>query len=96
MTFPTYQEAVAVECRYSTANLVTVAGTFNGWNTAANPLVPVGGGLWRTHLELPPGRHEYRLVVDGQWMSDPQAQTAVPNPFGSLNSVLVVARPRPG
>jgi hypothetical protein len=37
---------------------------------------------------MPAGRHEYRFVVDGQWMSDPKAARAQPNAFGSTNSVL--------
>jgi len=34
------------------------------------------------------GHYEYRFIVDGQWMADPNAAQAVPNPFGSSNSVL--------
>jgi len=45
-------------------------------------------GLWRSKVWLPPGRHEYRFVVDGQWISDPKAAEAVPNPYGGSNSVL--------
>jgi len=29
-------------------------------------------------------------VVDGQWISDPNAKESVRNDFGSTNSVLVV------
>ena len=41
---------------------------------------------------LPPGNYEYCLVVDGQWIPDPNALETVPNAFGGRNSVLNVAR----
>jgi len=47
-------------------------------------------GLWETSLALPPGRHEYKFVVDGQWLPDPNAHESVFNAHGTLNSVLVV------
>jgi len=34
--------------------------------------------------------YEYRILVDGEWMSDPHAVETVPNPFGGLNSILRV------
>ena len=49
------------------------------------------GGHWMKELALPPGRYEYRLVVDGESMPDPLVHETAPNPFGGLNSVLKVA-----
>jgi hypothetical protein len=39
---------------------------------------------------LPPGRHEYKFVVDGQWLPDPNAQANAFNAYGTLNSVVEV------
>ena len=72
------------------ASQVCVAGTFNDWNPSINPLKPGAGGEWRAHLKLSPGRYEYLFVVDGNWLPDPVATASVPNPFGSVNSVLSV------
>jgi len=52
---------------------------------------PIGSGQWLKEAFLPPGKYEYCLVVDGQWMPDPLARESVPNPFGGSNSVLNVA-----
>jgi hypothetical protein len=52
--------------------------------------VPLGDGKWAKELTLPDGRYEYRFVVDGAWVSDPNAREAAPNPFGTANSVLRV------
>ena len=72
------------------ATSVGVAGTFNGWDSGKTPLRKDGSGMWKATVLLPPGRHEYRFVVDGQWISDPDARECVGNSFGSTNSVLVI------
>ena len=53
-------------------------------------MIALGNGRWLKELALPPGRYEYRLVVDGQWIDDPLAKEFVPNPHGSRNGVIVV------
>lgn len=82
---------VCLELKHPTAQEVCVAGSFNDWHPAATPMIPLGGGRWRKELSLLPGRYEYRLVVDGQWVDDPAATELIPNPFGTENAVLVVA-----
>lgn len=74
-----------------TADRVCVAGMFNDWNPSATPLSKHDDGQWRVQTELAPGEYEYRFVVDGLWQEDPHARHAVPNPFGSRNSVIHVA-----
>jgi 1,4-alpha-glucan branching enzyme len=74
-----------------TAESVAIAGTFNDWQPNATPMIALGQGRWAKDLALPPGDYEYRLVVDGQWMPDPQAGETAPNPFGGVNSVRKVA-----
>ena len=77
-----------------TAAAVFVAGTFNDWRPTATPMIAIPEGRWIKQLRLPPGRYEYCLVVDGEWMPDPLARECVPNPFGGFNSVLRVAAPK--
>jgi hypothetical protein len=54
-------------------------------------MIALGDGRWVKELALPPGRYEYRLVVDGEWVDDPAATELIPNPFGTPNAVLVIA-----
>src|SRR5262245_31509675 len=68
---------------------VCLAGSFNNWDQKQNPMQKAADG-WKVTLPLPPGRYEYRFVVDGQWISDPNAKESTRNDFGSTNSVLVV------
>jgi hypothetical protein len=49
----------------------TVAGTFNGWNNAdpATRMIPLGLGVYKLSLTLPPGFHTLKTVVTGDWSS---------------------------
>ena len=60
------------------AERVTVAGTFNGWNAGAEALTTTGGGVFQKTLRLPVGKHEYKFVVDGQWMDGPNQALDIP------------------
>jgi 1,4-alpha-glucan branching enzyme len=84
---------VRLEFTRPVASTVFVAGTFNEWHPTVTPMIPIAEGRWLKKLRLPPGRYEYCLVVDGEWMPDPLATESVPNPFGGCNSVLHVASP---
>jgi 1,4-alpha-glucan branching enzyme len=75
------------------ARQVYIASTFNDWHPAVTEMISLGGGRWAKDIVLPPGRYEYRLVVDGEWFTDPANGQTVTNPFGGLNSVLTVAAP---
>jgi 1,4-alpha-glucan branching enzyme len=72
------------------AQSACLAGTFNGWDSKKTPMRKDGSARWKATVPLAPGRHEYRFVVDGQWISDPNARESVKNQFGSTNSVVVV------
>jgi 1,4-alpha-glucan branching enzyme len=67
------------------ATLVSVAGDFSAWE----PLAMTKGskGRFATTVALPPGVHEYRFIMDGEWMADPDHSDWAPNPYGSFNSV---------
>lgn len=79
-----------LEFIHSDAREVFVAGSFNGWSPTGTPMLTLGDGRWVKELVLPPGRHEYRLIVDGQWVDDPKAREFVPNSHGGRNALLVV------
>lgn len=73
-----------------TAQHVCVAGSFNDWHPTVTPMIRLEDGNWAKELLLPPGRYEYRFVVDGQWADDPAAIELIPNPFGTANAVIEV------
>ena len=47
--------------------------TFNDWHPGVTEMMALGDGRWAKELALPPGTYEYRLVADGEWMSNPAA-----------------------
>jgi len=81
---------VPFTARAKGASEVIVTGEFTKWSNEGIRLRKGPHDEWRTVLELEPGEYQYRLVVDGIWQDDPQAQKRVPNPFGGHNSVLRV------
>lgn len=69
---------------------VHLAGTFNDWKKESCPLKKDFVGKWKVTLILPPGRYEYRYLVDGVWENDQRPVECVPNAFGSWNCVVTV------
>ena len=43
-------------------------------------------------VDIPPGRYQYRLVIDGVWQADPYNANVQLNEYGEHNSVLVVGQ----
>jgi hypothetical protein len=76
--------------RIEGAESVAITGEFTGWSQAGVPLRRGAGNQWGADLDLRPGEHQYRLIVNGQWCDDPQARARVANPHGTLNCVLKV------
>jgi hypothetical protein len=68
---------------------VSLVGDFNGWDPTALPLSK-RGKTFAKRVNLPPGEHQYKFLVDGEWHTDPAAEVQVPNGVGSLNSVVRV------
>jgi CubicO group peptidase (beta-lactamase class C family)/outer membrane lipoprotein-sorting protein len=72
---------------YSNARLVTLAGDFNGWNELSIPLRRKDG-VWTGIVELTPGTHHYKFIVDGVWIPDPA--NPVVSKDGFHNSVIEI------
>jgi 1,4-alpha-glucan branching enzyme len=73
------------------AEEVYLCGDFNQWSPRSLPMIRRGDNpWWEKRLVLAPGRYEYKFIVDGIWIHDPQACHNVPNANGSLNSVMEV------
>jgi len=74
------------------AQQVSVAGDFNGWDPTARRMRRgrKDGDRFVAVVDLEPGRHEFRYVVDGQWTCCPHS-ARVPNGMGTENSVAEVS-----
>lgn len=85
-----HQDVLFVYAAADEAQTVCVAGSFNAWTPAVHPLTRVSGTRFEARLCLPPGEYRYKFVVDGHWVEDPTAKAQVPNPFGTLDSLVQV------
>jgi chromosome partitioning protein len=73
------------------ARYVKIAGTFNNWNTSEEALMERRkDGRWSKSIYLVPGTHQYRFLIDGEWVADKNNSNQVNNPFGGKNSVIKV------
>lgn len=70
---------------------VQLVGDFTRWQERPISMQKDANGIWRTAVELTPGTHHYRFLVDGQWRDDPECIVRAPNPFGGENMTRQVA-----
>ena len=68
---------------------VQVAGTFTQWQPVA--MRRCKDGHFSLTVSAPAGAHEYKFVVDGNWVTDPDNATYVLNPYGTVNSIAQAA-----
>ena len=71
------------------AQKVLVAGSFSQWKPLA--MKRQKDGSFAVTVTVPAGTHEYRFVVDGNWVTDPDNASYVLNPYGTANSVAQAA-----
>jgi 1,4-alpha-glucan branching enzyme len=72
------------------AQVVILMGDFNQWNEKTHPMKKGDDSGWKKFIMVPPGRYEYRFLVDGEWGNDPNNSQVCSNSFGTLNNFLVV------
>ncbi|HEV2318541.1 MAG TPA: glycogen-binding domain-containing protein [Verrucomicrobiae bacterium] len=78
------------------AEEVCLCGDFNEWSRHGLPMIRRGDShLWEKRLMLLPGRYEYKFIVNGVWIHNPNAAENVFNIYGSMNSVIEVDRECP-
>lgn len=73
-----------------TGKAVFLAGSFNGWEATRQSLAVAAPGLWAVTLPLPAGPHQYKFVVDGNWVQDPANPRSADDGHGGKNSLLDV------
>lgn len=74
------------------AESIAVVGDFNEWSPSADQLQRVGDADWSTVIAMPPGRHRFRYLIDGErWENDWRADDYEANDFGGHDSVIIVS-----
>jgi 1,4-alpha-glucan branching enzyme len=86
----TADRSIEFRLRDLSARDVSIVGDFNKWETKAHPMRKDESGVWTQAVTVSPGRYEYRIYADGQWLNDPNNPLRCANCFGTENNVLVV------
>jgi 1,4-alpha-glucan branching enzyme len=73
------------------ARSVMLVGDFTQWQRQAIPMQRQDDGVWLATVDLQPGMHMYRFLVDGEWRDDPECTVRVGNPFGGQDMVREAA-----
>ncbi|MDR2733448.1 MAG: glycogen-binding domain-containing protein [Spirochaetota bacterium] len=77
---------------------VYLSGSFNDW-LISDPRFKCewdpAEEKYSIAFRLVPGRYEYRFVVDGRWVHDPDARESAPDPLGGRLGVFYVTQPNP-
>ena len=76
---------------FEDADTVTLAGTFNGWKPK-QLFFGRENGQWVCRIDLVAGKHLYKIVVDGEWLLDPENPSKEEDGSGNTNSVLTKER----
>lgn len=74
-----------------TAVRVLLVGDFTHWQQRGIPMQRGKDGTWAATVTLPPGKHNYRFIVDGDWQDHPECILRVPNPYGGENMIRQVS-----
>ena len=73
------------------AKQVRVTGEFTNWSREGLLMRrDPADRFWKVTVDIPPGEYEYRFIVDGVWIRDPNNRDYTRNEFGQENSLLIV------
>jgi hypothetical protein len=76
---------------YADASIVALVGSFNQWNQSQY-IFGKEGEEWVCRIDLEPGKHSYKFIVDGNWLLDPANPNTEDDDYGVKNSVIVVEK----
>ena len=71
---------------YPEAKQIVLSGTFNNWAEQGYLMKRVGDA-WELGVYLLPGKHQYKFIVDGVWITDPANPLWEENEHSTGNSI---------
>lgn len=74
---------------FPNASQVIVTGSFVDWNVNKHRMINING-VWTTTVPLAGGKHHYKFIIDGAWLTDPTNPLVEDDGYGNQNSVLFV------
>ncbi|TDY11445.1 hypothetical protein [Meridianimaribacter flavus] len=77
---------------YENAKNVILSGSFNRWDEHLFKMTKTTNG-WELTLDLKPGEYQYKFIVDGNWIEDPDNPSKKRNEYDGYNSVINIQVP---
>jgi hypothetical protein len=74
---------------YKDAKKVVLAGNFNDWDKEELQMQRTEDG-WKISYVLGPGNYQYKFIVDGNWITDPDNPHIVSDTKGHENSFIII------
>lgn len=74
---------------HQNAKNVFLAGSFNEWNPEELKMTKTDYG-WYHSLNLHAGKHHYKFIIDGNWITDPNNTVKEYDNHGNINSVKMI------
>ena len=72
------------------ATKVTLVGDFNDWDVTTTSLKKLKNGTFKVVLDLDTDKsHEYKYVVDGEYLNDPEPEALVFNAFANAENSFI-------
>ncbi len=78
---------------YTKARRVVLSGSFNKWNEDLFRMTKTED-CWTLTLKVRPGKYEYKFIVDGMWIEDPDNPLKKRNEFNEYNSFIDIKAPK--
>lgn len=72
---------------YQRSKRVFLSGSFNDWSTLKGVMQKADGG-WIIDIKLNSGVYEYKFIIDGHWITDPNNRAQIDDGDGNINSVF--------
>ena len=84
---------VKFECHADPGSDVFIGGTFNQWKPSCFHKLrdKKRDGSYRTLLQIKKGRHEYKFLVNGKWLFDPDLPLSDSGKDAAVNNFVDVA-----
>lgn len=76
-------------CDYADAESVILSGDFNDWSEEDFEMTRVNN-CWTYKVKLSGGKYQYKFIVDGKWITDPENSVKEYDNKGNINSVCMV------
>ena len=85
------EREIVFKLEASEGAMVQIAGDFNKWVPEPLHLAESQGrALWHKTIPLRQGSYEYKYLVNGLWMPDPDNERTVEDSYGGVNSIINV------